>query len=85
MSSVKKRKRYLALVVSGIILFFVSMLAFIILAVLKADNIKYFDLIFAWILFALIVLGSLLSFIGAILLINCNKDKIKEYLKKISN
>ena len=84
MSSTKKRKVYLGLIISGVILFFLSMLTFIVLAVLKSDNITSSVLTFAWILFALIVLSSLISLIGAVLYINLNKDNIKEYLKKIS-
>lgn len=84
MSSAKKRKIYLIMVFAGIALFFVSMISFIILAVSTEGNVTSSDVSLAWFLFALIILGTLLSFIGVILYILLNKEKIKDYLNKIT-
>lgn len=85
MSSAKKRKIYIALVITGIILFFISMISFMVLAYNTKGEVSSTDVTIAWILFAFIVLGTLMSFIGAILYIILNKEKIKDYLKKITN
>lgn len=85
MSSAKKRKIYIALVITGIILFFISMISFMVLAYNTKGEVSSTDVTIAWILLAFIVLGTLMSFIGAILYIILNKEKIKDYLKKITN
>ena len=83
MSSTKKRRLYLSLTFIGIIIFFVSMISFMVLAYSTNGNVTSKHVSIAWVLFAFIALGTLMSFIGAILYILINKEKIKDYLKKI--
>ena len=85
MSSTKKRRLYLSLTFIGIIIFFVSMISFMVLAYITNGNVTQTHVRIAWVLFAFIALGSLMSLIGALLFILLNKEKIKDYLKKISN
>lgn len=85
MLSVKKRKAYLIMIFVGIALFFISMFSIIVLALSANDNINSTHVALAWIFFAIAILGSLLSFVGAILYILINKERIKDYIKKISN
>ena len=84
MSSMKKRKLLIILILSGIALFFVSIVSFIILAVVTKGNVTSLQLTLAWIFLILVLLGSLLSVVSTILYIIANKDNIKEYLNKIS-
>ena len=65
----KKINLHLIFVIVGIIIFSLSMLAFIINAC-TAQNI-----ILAWLLFAFIILGSGLLLVGLILYVYKNKDK----------
>ena len=73
----KKIKLELTFIIIGMILFFVSMLAFIINACTSQN------LSLAWFLLAFIILGSGLVLYGLILFIIRNKDKIKNYLNDI--
>jgi CDP-diglyceride synthetase len=85
MVSTKKRKIYLALTFIGIVIFFISVISFMVLAYITNGNVTQTHVRIAWVLFAFIALGSLMSLIGALLFILLNKEKIKDYLKKISN
>ena len=85
MVSTKKRKIYLALTFIGIVIFFISVISFMVLAYITNGNVTQTHVRIAWVLFAFIALGSLMSLIGALLFILLNKEKIKDYLKKISS
>ena len=74
----KKIKLEFILLISGMILFFISMLSFVI----NACTIQNVSL--AWFLFALIILGSALVIWGMILFILHNKEKIRKYLDEIT-
>ena len=74
----KKIKLELILIIVGIIIFFLSMLSFVI----NACTLQNISL--AWFLFAFIILGSGLVLGGMILFIMHNKDKIKNYLDEIT-
>lgn len=67
------------LIIGGIVLFALSMLAFII----NACTISNVPL--AWVLLGLIFLGSGMLLVGLILIIFKNKDRIKKYLDEIIN
>lgn len=67
------------LIILGFVIFGLSMIAFVI----NACTIQ--NIAFAWIMLALIFLGSGMLLVGLILLLYKNKDKIKEYLDKIIN
>lgn len=73
----KKIKVEIIFIICGLILFFISMLSFII----NACTIQ--NIILAWILFAIILVGCILFIAGIILFIIGNKDKIKKYLEEI--
>ena len=78
--TLKKKINYITiLIVSGIILFGLSMLAFVV----NACTIQ--NIAFAWVMLGLIFLGSGLLLIGLILLLFKNKDRIKKYLDEIMN
>ena len=74
----KKIKLEYILLVCGMLLFFLSMLSFVI----NACTIQNVSL--AWFLFALIILGSALVLWGMILFIVHNKEKIRKYLDEIT-
>ena len=80
----KNRKLCLILVLSGILLFTLSMISFVILAVITRGNVNSIQLKLAWIFLILVLLGSILTVLGAILYLVYNKENIKEYVKKIS-
>ena len=74
----KKFKLEIILILVGLILFFVSMLGFVINACLNQN------ITLAWILFAIIMIGTLLFISGIILFLIRNKDKIKKYINEIT-
>ena len=73
----KKIKIELLFIIIGIILFFLSMLSFVINAC-TTQNVSL-----AWFLLAFIILGSGLVLYGLILFLLHNKDKVKKYLDEI--
>ena len=84
MSLMKKRKLCAILILVGISIFFLSMLSFIILALLTNGNVSSAQLSLAWVLLILILLGSMLTVVSGIIYIIVNKERISDYLKKIS-
>ena len=78
--TLKKKINFISLlIILGFVIFGLSMIAFVI----NACTIQ--KIAFAWIMLALIFLGSGMLLVGLILLLFKNKDKIKEYLDKIIN
>ena len=75
----KKIKFELILIVVGLIIFFISMLSFII----NACTIQ--NVVLAWVLFGVIMLACILFIWGIILFLLHNKEKIKNYLDEIIN
>jgi hypothetical protein len=80
----KKRKLCLITILGGILLFTLAMISFVVLAVVTKGDVSSLELTLAWIFLILIILGSMLTVLGAILIIIFNKDNISEYIKKIS-
>ena len=78
MQSKKKISLDKLLIIIGIVIFFISMIVFII----NACTSRRVPL--AWVLLAFIILGSGAFLIGIIILIIRNKEKIKKYLDEIS-
>ena len=74
----KKIKIELVLTIVGLLVFFLSMLGFVI------DALTIRNVTLAWLLFAFIIIGSGLTMWGLILFLYKNKDKIKNYLNDIT-
>ena len=74
----KKIKKELILLIIGMMLFFLSMLSFVI----NACTIQNITL--AWILFILIMVACILVVWGFILFFINNKEKIRKYLDEIT-
>ena len=74
----KKIKKELILLIIGMMLFFLSMLSFVI----NACTIQNITL--AWILFVLIMVACILVVWGFILFFINNKEKIRKYLDEIT-
>ena len=75
----KKINKDLIILFLGLIIFFISMLLFVINACMNKN------ITFAWILFALIIVGILLLIFGIVLYLIHNKEKIKKYFNDILN
>ena len=73
----KKIKFELVLTIVGLAIFFLSMLGFVI------DALTIKNVTLAWILFAFIIVGSVIIMWGLILFLYKNKEKIKKYLDEI--
>ena len=73
----KKIKIDIILIVISLILFFISMLGFVVNAC-TAQNITL-----AWILLIMILISCVLFVVGVVLFLINNKEKIKKYLKEI--
>ena len=78
MSSKKKIRLEMLLIVLGLVTFFLSMVGFVI------DAVTIKNVTLAWILTAFIILGSGMTLLGMILFIIKNKDKIKKYIEEIT-
>ena len=74
----KKIKLEFILLIIGMMLFFLSMLSFVI----NACTIQNITL--AWILFALIMIACVLVVWGLVLFVTNNKEKIRKYLDEIT-
>ena len=74
----KKIKLEFILLIIGMMLFFLSMLSFVI----NACTIQNITL--AWILFALIMIACVLVVWGLVLFVANNKEKIRKYLDEIT-
>ena len=72
----KKINLFYLLLIIGLVVFFLSMLLFVVNA-LTSKNIT-----FAWLLFAFIILGSGLILVSLILYLIKNKERIKQYLEQ---
>ena len=72
----KKINLFYLLLIIGLIVFFLSMLLFIVNAVTSQD------LTIAWLLCSFIILGSGLILVSLILYLIKNKERIKQYLKQ---
>ena len=73
----KKTKKEIVLIIIGLILFFISMLSFIV----NACTIQNIPL--AWVLLTVIFISCILFIVGIVLFLINNKEKIKNYLKEI--
>lgn len=73
----KKINLHLLFLIIGLIVFFLSMLGFVI----NACTIQNIPL--AWILFSFIILGSGLVLVGLIMYLIKNKEKIQNYLDEL--
>ena len=73
----KKTKKEIVLIIIGLILFFISMLSFIV----NACTIQNIPL--AWVLLTVIFISCILFIVGIVLFLINNKEKIINYLKEI--
>ena len=73
----KKINLFYLLLIIGLIVFFLSMLLFVVNAMTGKN------LTFAWLLFAFIILGSGLILVSLILFIIKNKERIKQYFDEL--
>ena len=73
----KNCKSYYIILLISVFIFFGSMFGFIVNACTSQD------VTLAWVLFALIMIGSTLMIVGFIVLIVSNKERIKKYLNEI--
>lgn len=78
MSSKKKIRLEMLLIVLGLVTFFISIVGFVI------DAVTIKNVALAWILTSFIILGSGMTLLGMILFIIKNKDKIKKYIEEIT-
>ena len=72
----KKINLFYLLLIIGLIVFFLSMLFFVVNAITAQD------ITIAWLLFAFIILGSGLILVSLIVYLMKNKERIKQYLEQ---
>ena len=72
----KKINLFYLLLIIGLIVFFLSMLFFVVNAITVQD------ITIAWLLFAFIILGSGLILVSLIVYLMKNKERIKQYLEQ---
>ena len=76
MSLKKKIKPEILLIVLGLVFFFIGIFGFVV------DAVTTKNIVVAWIMFAIIMLGSATALTGMIYFIIKNKEKIKKYLNE---
>lgn len=79
MSLKKKSRPEIICIALGLIFFFIGIFGFIV------DAVTTKNIVVAWIMFAIIMFGCMLTLAGMIYFVVKNKEKIKKYLKDISN